>query len=107
LSDNVLKVLGTGRCACCAGKIGRVNLVSLRKKAAWPYPQHGNLITGEAGGAVAIVCDTCIEKDSAVITEAVEYRGGELRYHGLESLEDLPEVDRLLKKHPVTEGGAS
>jgi hypothetical protein len=74
-------------CCSCGGKIRRINLVELDRRAAWKYPTAGNVITGEEGKAVAILCDPCIEH-KVTITEAVEFtEGGAVLYHPIESLE--------------------
>jgi hypothetical protein len=31
------------------------------KKADWEYPTAGNILTGEKGQAVGIICDYCLE----------------------------------------------
>lgn len=86
--DN-LELLGTARCGACHGKVERVNLLSLRHLATWRFPTHGNVLTGESGGAVAVVCDACIDHGGAV-KEAVEVLDGRIVYHPIDTLAEGP-----------------
>jgi len=75
------------RCGCCGGKIGTsINMVALGYKAKWKYPTSGNVLTGESGEAVAICCDSCVNR-AATVVEAVEFKGGKVVYHPLAELE--------------------
>jgi hypothetical protein len=76
------------RCGACGGQVRRVNFVMIELKATWEYPTAGNVVTGESGRAVAVVCDACIDAQRRV-REAVEFRGDEVVYHPLESLEKI------------------
>lgn len=78
------------RCCGCGGPVGRVNVVETDYRAAWPYPRSGNVLTGDDGRAVAIACDACVEAGTGAITRAVEFRGDEVIYHPLDSLDRLP-----------------
>jgi hypothetical protein len=40
---------------------GHLNLIALDKKTDWEYPTAGNILTGEKGQAVCIICDYCLE----------------------------------------------
>jgi len=80
------------RCCACAGSLRRskhVNLVSLQRRATWQYPVWRNVLTGEDGEAVAVVCDACLDANRE-IQEAVEFRGAEVLYHTVIDLERLP-----------------
>jgi hypothetical protein len=79
------------RCCACGGPMRRsphMNLVCLERKAEWKYPQAGNVLTGEGGQAVAIVCDRCLD-DKATIVNAVEFRDGQILYHQVEQLAEI------------------
>lgn len=92
---DVKKVRRKVRCGCCRGKLGRlVNFVELGRRAAWEYPSAGNVITGEFGRAVAVICTKCVRQcrhpGHPPILEAVEFRGDEVVYHPVEELEEVP-----------------
>ncbi len=85
---------------CCAcGKSMKlsinVNVVSLNKKATWPYPTWGNMLLKPGieriSRAVAVLCDECIENNRPAI-EAIEIEGEEIKYHKLSDLEDAFEI---------------
>ena len=82
-------------CGCCRKHVARcksVNLVELRKHAKWEHPTAGNVITGERGRAVAVLCDACFEQwPQPQILWAVEFADGELRYHHVGDLDDVVE----------------
>ena len=78
------------RCRACGGKIGRViNLFMLDRKATWKYPTAGNVLTGESGRAMAILCDQCLDT-GAVIREALEFKDSKPVYHPVGDLEEMP-----------------
>lgn len=87
------------RCSACQGKISRINLVQLDRLATWEYPVCGNVVTGEQGRAVAILCGPCADGRREV-KEAVEFREGEVVYHPIETLTELPPM-----KDPDEPGG--
>ncbi len=70
-----------------------LNMIALRHFAKWEYPTIGNVLTGQSGRAVAVVCDGCIERPRD-ISFAVETRGDEILYHLVTELEQMPEVTR-------------
>ena len=53
-------------CCACNERIGTngtlINVIVLDKKAGWKYPVAGNVITGEYGRAIAIICDKCVRE---------------------------------------------
>ena len=65
-----------------------INLVTLEYKAEWEYPVSGNVLTGEFGKAVAVVCDTCIDEPNPDIRFAIETRGDECFYHSVAALQE-------------------
>lgn len=84
---NIKAIRRNVRCSACHGKIGRrVNLMELDRAASWQYPTAGNVLTGEMGKAVAILCDGCAESAKPIV-EAVEFRGAAVVYH---PIADLP-----------------
>src|SRR5438552_5703732 len=96
--DSVSIIEEKGRCGACGKPFlgDRLNLVTLDRKATWEYPTSGNVLTGESGRAVAILCDGCVE-DKVAIQEAMELRDDGLVYHPLAELETLPpEKDYVL-----------
>lgn len=87
------------RCGACGGKIGRINVVTVHRRATWPYPSSGNLypssgnlITGDDHRAVGFMCDSCVDEGLGTkkLREVVEWRDGEVVYHPIDSLEQLP-----------------
>jgi hypothetical protein len=77
------------RCGACRGPVALpVNVVALDRKARWPYPTAGNVLTGAGGEAVAVVCDRCVAARAAV-AEAVEFRGEAVVYHDVAELEEI------------------
>lgn len=80
---------------CCAcGRIindhgGHLNCVMLDRLAQWKYPSAGNVITGEKGKAVAIVCDECINKQRH-IKYAIHYSDNKVAYVLIHDLEVFP-----------------
>jgi hypothetical protein len=80
MSDNLEK-LRRARCGACKGRVGRgLNLVMMGFQAAWNYPTAGNVLTGEAGAAVAVLCDACCNAGVDAI-EVIELAGDQLLYH--------------------------
>lgn len=83
---------------CCAcGKIigdhgGHINGVMLNRRAQWKYPVAGNIITGEKGKAVAIICDECFDKQKPV-KHAVRFERSKIIYIPIEDLE-VVDTDR-------------
>lgn len=76
---------------CCAckriiGKNGKhVNGVILNRLAEWKYPTVGNIVTGEKGKALAIVCDKCL-KNNTNIKYAVKFEIKKIVYVPVEKL---------------------
>jgi len=77
------------RCGACGGKIGRVNLCALNRRATWKYPVSGNVISGDEGRAVAVLCDACIDSRRG-IREAIEITDQQVHYHPVGELDELP-----------------
>lgn len=86
---------------CCA--CGRplknskwINLCETNKIATWNYPKSRNVFIPNAPSqAVAIVCDDCMKTKlqpiSAIELEPGQDGFGEVIYHALEELEDVPD----------------
>lgn len=84
------QILRSARCGACGRPIGqRLNLVEIDRRPTWKYPRSENLITRDGPRATAVCCDACAE-GAATIHEVVELREGEIVYHALETLEQLP-----------------
>lgn len=67
--DKFFELFEPGPCCVC-GEIGRHrNVVSLDIKAPNPEKGWGCFVCGIDGGAVAVVCDTCIESETVNITQ--------------------------------------
>ena len=95
--------------------MGHLNLFGLDKLANWEFPTSGNVITGEAGRAVAILCDRCAvhaHSPSSPGTRkhspryAVEFTftaAGEplAVYHAIDQLPDVPPP----QTHQIVEQG--
>ena len=82
-----------GECCSCGGAMRdslHANLVDMERPAPWQYPTSGNVLTGERGHAVAIVCDRCID-EQRVIERVIEFRGDEVVYHSLADLDAAQE----------------
>ena len=83
------------RCGACQGSMvtsRHVNLCSHRRRATWRTPRSANVLTGDDGAAVSIVCDLCFETKQPIV-EAVEFVDlphGQVAYHPLTQLEELP-----------------
>lgn len=91
--DGLEKIKANCKC-CISGKplstSGHVNMIQLDKKATWPFPVWGNVITGRQNMAVSYVHDDYCHyekmKLKGEIKYAVELRGEEFIYHPIESL---------------------
>ena len=81
------------KCCACGGIIGKhashINGVILERFAQWAYPIAGNIITGEKGRAIAIVCDECLDKQKPV-KHAVRFEGSKIIYVPVDDLEKVP-----------------
>lgn len=100
--ENMLLVVDCCSCGKNLAAIGSrfVNFLQTGKAAKWDYPTVGNVITGDAGEAVAIVCDHCLNQPSgAAIQSAVEFRnqdyGTSVHYHDLRHLADFGKSPQL------------
>ena len=89
------------KCCACAGSLESsfLNLVMLDYEAAWDHPTAGNVLTGEFGHAVAVLCDECIDGDAEILF-AVEWPGkgrGDFKvtYHPITSLKRREERRNL------------
>lgn len=85
---------------CCAcGKpmklSGNINVLSLNKKATWPYPTWGNMLLKPGieriKRVISVLCDECIKNKRQAI-DAIEVNEEEIRYHKLSDLEDAFEI---------------
>ena len=95
-----------GECCACEGTLadGHLNMVQLAKAAKWEFPIGGNILTGEAKRAIAIVCDKCIV-DKTPIKRAVQLDGETLTYHDVDGLEDAELGNiRMVSKNFDAEG---
>jgi len=80
-------------CACdriISNHSKHINGVMLDRRAQWEYPIAGNIITGEKGKAVAIVCDECLDKQKPV-KYAVRFEESNVIYVPIEDLERISE----------------
>lgn len=98
-----LALIKKAKCCACGGKVGRVNLCTLRKRATWEFPRSGNVLTGDDHAAVAVCCDACIERrPMQPIRWAIELAGDQILYHDLASLKDLgPEPTHVLRNGAI------
>lgn len=102
---NLKKLAKLLHCACCLKSVGkRPAFLTLNRAAEWAYPSGGNVVTGESGRAIAVVCDACLEarwklgplaEESLPVKEAIEFRGdieadGAVLYHPVAALKVLP-----------------
>lgn len=80
------------KCCACGRIIGdhgsHINGVILGRLVQWEYPTAGNIITGEKGRAVAIVCDGCLDK-RAHVKYAVRFKGSKVIYIPVDDLEKV------------------
>lgn len=89
-TNDGLDVLRQARCGACGGKVGGIlNLTALDRRPMWDFPSGGNVASGWGPCAMAVVCDDCIETKREIV-EVVELRDGEIFYHAVEALEELP-----------------
>ena len=85
------------KCCACEGSLakGNINGVVLHKKAAWKFPVWNNILSpNKAPGALAFVCDRCIEegRQPRFAVEFSEDGAGAVTYHNVTDLEDLEET---------------
>lgn len=79
------------KCCACEGDLqsSYLNLVMLDYHAEWDHPTAGNMLTGEWGHAVAVLCDECIDHDAEILF-AIEWSGVDadfkVIYHPVTSL---------------------
>jgi hypothetical protein len=98
------------KCCFCSKVLGdtHASAMCLLKEATWIYPTWGNTYLGwkpgDQGWAIAFLCDDCLRKGN-LPKMAVEFAGGEIKYHPLSELKDVdPKIfDRL--KEPRYPGG--
>lgn len=75
------------RCCACGAPPPNHNVVMLEVLAQWEYPTAGNVITGQRGRALAVVCEACSDTGAAPV-EAVQFRpDGKTIYHRIAELE--------------------
>ena len=103
-SDTNEYLIEHGKCCACGAPLkdsDNVNMVMLSKKAKWKNPVWGNLLAyrEDAGYALGVVCDNCVNEETGQILHpvkhAVEVQGGpgiktprNIFYHKVEDLED-------------------
>lgn len=76
-------------CRCCACGVAppNRNVVMLEALAQWEYPTAGNVVTGQRGRALAVLCERCSDKQTAPV-EAIQFRpDGQIIYHRISELE--------------------
>jgi hypothetical protein len=87
------------RCCSCGKPLKKskhINFVCLDKLATWNYPTWGNILVKEKypePRASAVICDKCL-KEKRIIKYAVEWsrETGEVKYHPVSELRDLPPI---------------
>ncbi len=84
------------KCCSCGRPMSEsrlINFVLLDRVALWPYPCGGNVLTGEWGRAIAILCDRCIAENREP-RFAVEWSEGLeiVIYHPIHELPKLEAV---------------
>lgn len=107
--ETILRVVDCCSCRKNLAAIGSrfVNFIQTGKAAKWNNPTVGNVITGDAGEAVAIVCDHCLAQPrGAEIHNAVEFRPGRnwtsVHYHDLRELADFVKSPQLRQMEAAT-----
>lgn len=92
--EQLENVISNGKCCSCEKPLAQsqfINVVALDRKASWPYPTGGNVLTGESGNALGFVCDQCVEISNDApapkVKFAVEFKDGELVYHDVNQLQ--------------------
>lgn len=86
-----IEVLRKGLCCPCSQPLTGsqfMNIIITRYRQTWPYPCSGNVLTGEAYGASAILCDRCLETN-AHIHFVIELKDGAVIRHPVHQLEKL------------------
>jgi hypothetical protein len=85
------------KCCACEGSLKdspHINGINLNKRATWKFPVWSNvLIKDQVPRAVALICDTCLEKKHK-IKLAIEWtdKFTTIRYHLISELEDLAPI---------------
>jgi hypothetical protein len=92
--DTLEKIKKYGRCCISDRPLKdshHVNMVELGYKATWKFPVAGNVLTGTSGRAVAFIHDDYFQigKNTGEIKYAVEFRGDEIIYHDVKTLEPI------------------
>lgn len=89
---NLRNIKEKGKCCRCKKPLqgSTLNMIRVPYKANWGYPTMGNILTGMKGAAVAFLCDQCVsDNPGAVIPLAVEFRGEDIIYHDVTTLEKI------------------
>lgn len=93
--SNMLKKMKEEGLCCVTGKPLKdckyLNFIHVHRKAQWPFPIWGNVITGHQNMACAYVHDECIENNKlkGEVINAVEFKDGEIIYHPVADLENF------------------
>jgi len=92
------------KCCACGGTLETsrfMKAVEIEKLATWKYPVLGRIDIPDYGPrAVAIVCDECIQKKEK-IRRCIEWEDSpyQIKYHDIESLEDVDKSESQMKYH--------
>lgn len=95
----VEEILERVTCCACGGKLDRLNLVELDRRAKWRFPIATNILTNEGDRAVAIYCDACVMAKADPVY-AVEFTGKKaepVKYHPVDSLAPIEPFNATYK----------
>lgn len=102
--ETILRLVDCCSCGKNLSAIGTrfINFIQTGKSATWDNPTIGNVITGDAGEAIAIVCDHCLEQPAgAEVKQAVEFRDmghyTHVYYHDLSGLDEAVKSPQLME----------
>lgn len=89
------------KCCACGCKLAPsdgMNVTITMKRATWKCPVYGSLDDPDyPPRAVAILCDDC-DRNNVPVRLCVEFQGnGRVKYHEVESLEDVSEAACKMK----------
>ena len=103
LEDEIIENCGMKnlRCCSCGSRLApcaSLNVAVTMKRATWKIPVFGGFdIPDYPPRAVAIICDECAIK-KVPVRFCVEFQGsGRVKYHDIDSLEDVSAADWKLK----------
>lgn len=91
-------ISATGKCCICDKLMiesSFINMVQTQRKVKWKFPRAGNILTGEDGLALAIICDQCFGNGAGKLLSpikfVIEISNDEIIYHPVEELEEVHE----------------